>query len=115
MSKAARRKGISFEQEIARRFQQVGYKQARRHLEVQMQESGTGIDLLGTGPFRVQCKKTKKYVSLNTIKEIVSEREFGDIPVLIAAGDHQEPLATMYLDDFFRMVSVMMKTIDARI
>jgi hypothetical protein len=100
--KSARTKGHSFERFIARLFQFVGYTGAQRQLEYQINQA-QGIDLANTGRYKIQCKKTKKYVPLSTINEI--KYKDGDVPVLIAAGDAEPPLAVMRLEDFLELVS----------
>lgn len=97
-----RAKGHSFERYIARLMQYVGYAQAQRQLEYQINQA-QGIDLAGTGRYKIQCKKTKKYVPLNTINEVKAKGD--DIPVLIAAGDGEPPLVTMRLEDWLELVS----------
>lgn len=101
--KWARTKGHSFERLIARYFQFCGYPKAQRQLEYQIDQA-QGIDLANTGHFKIQCKKTKKYVSINTIQE-VKLKEPDDCPVLIAQGDRQEPMAVLPLDHFLTLVS----------
>ncbi len=76
---------------------------ARRQLEYHINDC-KGVDIAGVEPFRIQCKKTKKYVPLSTINEVQCDRSFGDVPVLIAAGDDQEPLACLPLPDFLKLV-----------
>lgn len=100
--KSARTKGHSFERFIARLFQFVGYAQAQRQLEYQVNQA-QGIDLANTGRYKIQCKKTKKYVPLSTINEVKYKE--GDVPVLIAAGDNEPPLAVLKLEDFLALVS----------
>lgn len=101
--RAARKKGLDFEREVARMFERAGWKGARRQLEFHSADA-KGVDLQNTEPFFVQCKKTKKYVPLTTIGEIQCERAFGDIPVLIAAGDNQEAMACLPLRDFMSLL-----------
>ena len=103
--RAARKKGLDFEREIARRFVEAGFPRARRQLEFHSADAN-GVDLQNTEPFFVQCKKTAKYVPINTITEVQCTREFGEIPILIAAGDNQEALVVIPLDDFFRLIRV---------
>lgn len=105
-----RRKGHSFEREIAEQFRSVGFSKARRQLEYH-EEDCNGVDLMGTEPFYIQTKKTKKYVPISTISEVKCDRAFGDIPVLIAAGNNQEPMAVLPLSDFMELAK-MKKTLD---
>ncbi len=103
MSRKNRDKGLNFEREVARLFERAGWKGARRMLEYHAKDA-KGIDLQHTEPFKVQCKKTAKYVPLSTINEIQCDREFGEIPVLVAAGNNQEPMAVLPLSDFMKLV-----------
>lgn len=100
--RTARRKGIVFERDVAQMLRST-FPGVRRQLEFQVQDA-KGIDLQGCDPFKIQCKRTKKYVPLSTINEVQCDRAFGDVPVLIAAGDDQEPLACLPLPDFLRLV-----------
>ena len=95
----SRSKGHTFERFIANVFKACGFKDAQRQLEYQANQA-QGIDLMGTGAFRVQCKKTKTYVSINTINEVKVKDPSTEIPVLIAAGDNLKPMVTMGLDAF---------------
>jgi len=61
-----------------------------------------GYDLDETGPLKIQCKRTKKYVSINTIEEVKVEP--GDMPVLITKADRKPEVVCMYLDDFLEFV-----------
>lgn len=97
-----RQKGHSFERFVARLMQYVGYTKAHRQLEFQI-NNALGIDIAETGRFKIQCKKTKKYVPLNTINEVKAKAN--DIPVLIAAGDGEPPLVVMHLADWLELVS----------
>jgi len=104
--KSARTKGFSFEREIAIAFRKIGFPDARRQLEYQENQC-KGIDLADTGRYKVQCKKLKAYASVNTIREIqITEfdRDAGDVPVLITAGDRQEPMACLPLKNFLELV-----------
>jgi len=102
MSARSRRKGHSFERSIAILFRSL-FPKARRQLEYQIDDCN-GVDIAGTDPFKIQCKKLKKYAPITAIEEVKCHRELGDIPVLITAGDHQEPIAALYFSDFFRLL-----------
>jgi Holliday junction resolvase len=84
-----RTKGHDFEREIAKDFREIGYPEAKRNLEYN--EGDTGIDLVGTGVFDVQCKRRKSYVSINTIFEIKGE----GIPLLITKANGREAMAVI--------------------
>lgn len=98
-----RQKGHSFERYVARLMQFIGYEKAHRQLEFQI-NNAHGIDIAETGLYKIQCKKTKKYVPMSTINE-VKVMSPNDIPVLIAAGDSEPPLVTMFLEDWLELVS----------
>lgn len=101
----ARKKGHQFERDVAIALRAV-YPKARRHLEYQDAEAN-GVDLVETGPFKIQCKKYKTYAPLSAIKEVNCERELGDIPVLVTAGDGEEPLAALPFGDFLTLIRAL--------
>jgi len=97
-----RAKGFAFERYIAAAMRMIGYTKAHRQLEFQI-NNALGIDIAETGRYKIQCKKTKKYVPMNTINEVKYKGD--EIPVLIAAGDGEPPLVTMRLEDWLELVS----------
>lgn len=106
--KRNRAKGLEFERKVANLFKEI-YPGARRWLE-NHKDDAKGIDIVGTDPFKIQCKKLHQYVSVNTIREIQCSPELGDVPVLITAGDNQAPMAVLALSDFLWMVKRVERT-----
>jgi hypothetical protein len=100
MGRAQRVKGHSFEREVARQLRDI-FPDVMRQLEYQ-ENTANGIDLTNTGKLRIQCKKHKNYVSINTIKEVKSK---DGIPVLVTAGDREKPVACLYLEDLIKILS----------
>lgn len=98
-----RTKGLSFERKIAILLRPI-FPKARRHLEYQDAEAN-GCDLVETGHYKIQCKKLKKYSSITAIQEVQCSRELGEVPVLITAGDNQEPMAVLPLSEFLKLIS----------
>ncbi len=96
-----RAKGHTFERFVAGCMRAVGYTKAHRQLEFQI-NNAHGIDIAETGRYKIQCKKTAKYVPMNTINEVKGKGD--DIAVLIAAGDGEPPLVTMFLADWLELV-----------
>ncbi len=97
-----RAKGHTFERYIAAAMRMIGYDKAHRQLEFQI-NNALGIDIAGTGRYKIQCKKTKKYVPMSTINEVKFKDD--EIPVLIAAADGLRPLVTMHFEDWLSLVS----------
>lgn len=99
----ARNKGHNFERFIARCFRAIGFKDAQRQLEYQA-NTVHGVDLSGTGIFKIQCKKRKLYSTINTIKEVKLKNPDTEIPVLITAADAMPPMAVLPLDCFLMLI-----------
>lgn len=104
MGKLSRTKGHSFEREIARLLKCV-FPNARRHLEYH-QRDANGIDLIETGPYKIQCKRGRKYASLSKIKEIQAFEELGDVPVLVTKGDNEPILVALPIDEFIYLLKI---------
>lgn len=95
MSKLSRTKGHSFERTCAQDFQEMGWQDARRHLEYQDGEAD-GVDLMNTPPFLIQCKRGKGYAPINKIFEIKKNDWTEDfIPVLITKADQKPTMAVL--------------------
>lgn len=103
MGKLSRTKGHSFEREVAKRFREVGYHKAIRKLEYQVTDD-LGIDLDGTSPYLIQCKRLKKYSSITAIEEV--PQKDGHIPVLITKADNKPAMAVIPFDHFLELVKV---------
>lgn len=101
-SKMSRRKGHSFEREIAIALRVV-FPHARRHLEYQHEEAN-GVDIVHTGHYRIQCKRGRKYASLSAIGEVDHDAMLGQTPVLVTQGDQKSVLVAFPLDEFIRLL-----------
>lgn len=97
--KRSRTKGHSFERQIAREFKELGFEEARRQLEYNENDCN-GVDLQGTGEWRVQCKRLKKYAPITCIKEIKTS----GIHLLITKADNEPTVAVMYWDDLKKIL-----------
>lgn len=102
MSKLSRTKGHGFEREVARAFVAAGYDGARRQLEYHINDA-QGVDLQGTGSWRVQCKRGRKYANPNKIEEI---KDLTGKPVLVTRADDKPALAVMRLEDFLALIDI---------
>jgi hypothetical protein len=96
--KHSRNKGAAFERFIAKALRPF-YPNAERLLEFQSSQA-VGVDLRGTGPYRIQCKAYKEAVPMSKIKEISD----GGIHILASKTDNEKPMITMYLDDWLQMM-----------
>lgn len=80
--KTNRRKGHSFEREVANDLKDI-FPNAKRQLEYQEDEC-LGVDIANTGRYKIQCKNHKQYVSVNTIKEVECDEK--DVPIVVTKG-----------------------------
>lgn len=103
---SSRRKGHQFERDIAIMLRDI-FPGARRQLEYH-EDDCKGVDILGTGHFKFQCKKTKNYVSVNTIKEIQFDPTF-EVPILVTAADRKESMAILPLCDLLNLIRMSQK------
>lgn len=100
--KGCRKKGHSFEREVAILFRGI-FPNAKRHLETRRSDV-TGVDLDHTGEFRIQCKRGRNYAPLARIFEVQIDPFEGGVPVLITKGDEVEALAALPLSDFLCLI-----------
>lgn len=105
--KHSRDKGLNFERLIAREFRELGWEEAKRHLEVQGYLDELGIDLDNTYPFKIQCKRNKGYAPVNKIEEVNIEN--GYYSMLITKADGKPAVACMYWDDMKELLQILKK------
>lgn len=104
-----RAKGLSYERDVAEQLRQVGFPDAKRHLEFQKDEA-KGIDLDNTWPLGVQCKAWKSTPPITVIDEIIDDR----FPIRVAVlkrkaqkGKHKIEVAVVDVEAFYAMVKVI--------
>lgn len=103
MGKRVRRRGLSFERDVANIFKAKSiFKDAKRHLEYQADEAALGIDIVNVGDFAPQCKRGKKYAQPNKIFEVLKTDD--NIPLLISKADNSPVLVTLDFEKFLELV-----------
>lgn len=100
----SRNKGKSFENQVCKLFRPI-YPNARRLLENHADDAN-GVDLLHTGPYRIQCKAYKQYAPLTKIKEVQCEELLGEVPVLVTKGNNQRILVAIPIEEFLRLLKI---------
>ena len=113
MGKSSRRKGANYEREVASFFREMGWPDAKRHLEYQSDEAEEGRDLDGTQPLAVQAKCWAKTPSISAIEEILTTEEY-PIPLAILkrskTGEKPLEVAVMFLSDFKMLLSALLES-----
>jgi len=114
MSKSSRRKGANYEREVSSFFRDLGWPDAKRHLEYQSEEAEEGRDLDGTQPFAVQTKCWGKTPSISALEEILISEEY-PIPLAILkrskTGEQPLEVAVMRLEDFKMLLSALLENV----
>lgn len=108
----SRVKGKAYENQVAKQFRDIGFINAKRHLEYQFQEA-LGRDLDGTQPFAVQCKCWKATPSIRAMEEIVLDEHY-TLPVAILKRTQSTKfkkleVAAMPLDLFLAIVKILIE------
>jgi hypothetical protein len=103
----SRVKGKAYENQVAKQLRDIGFTNAKRHLEYQFQEA-LGRDLDGTQPFAIQCKCWKATPSIRAIEEIILDDEYY-IPVAILKRTQSTKsktleVAVLPLDIFYKIL-----------
>lgn len=88
-------------------FQELGFKEAKRHLEYQSSEAEDGRDLDHTGPFLVQCKvggqvPSLAYRALDQLKD-----KEGKHKLAVMKKDRKKTLVVMEWDTFAELTRSM--------
>ncbi len=97
-----RDKGIAFEKWVARELRAV-FPDAKRHLEFQ-KHTCFGVDIDGTDPYFIQCKRNRGYAPISAIEEVQTDVIFGDVPVLVTRGDGKPAMAVLPFVSFIQLL-----------
>lgn len=98
------KKGKQFERDVSNALGHI-FPNAERMLEYQA-SGNIGVDIKGTGCFKIQCKRNAGYASISKINE-VRVQDPNDIPILVTKGNHMETMAVLPFDALIRMLEVM--------
>ena len=110
----ARRKGKSFEREVANAFKKV-YPNARRGLG-QARAAGEVPDVALAGPFWIECKAHKRPNIIHALEqaegaleEHLAERpgKGPSVPMAVTKADRTVPMVTLYLDAFLELLMAL--------
>lgn len=120
LSPAGRRaKGHAFERTISSDFQELGFEAMTTRAKVggNWCASDHGIDLCGTEPFLVQCKRFKDYAPISCIEEIqipeAIRSYWGDsppavmldaVPLLITKADNKPTMAVLPWEELKKLI-----------
>jgi len=96
-----RQKGHSFERELAKEFQELGFDCMTSRNGDRSQDA-RGRDLVDTWPYAVQAKRYKNYVPINTIEEI--EVDDGEIALLITKANNKPAMAVLPWHDLKKLI-----------
>jgi len=108
MGKSQRTKGHSYERFTAQKMREIGYPEARRHLEYQDGEAN-GIDIANTGQFAVQCKAMKNQPNLPKVFGELKNKE-DEIPVVVFKVDRKGEYACFKLEDALMLMQAFKQT-----
>ena len=100
----SRIKGKSFENQIAKLLRPI-FPNVRRLLENHADDAN-GVDLLHTGPYKIQCKAYKQYAPLTKNEEVQCEEMLGDVPVLVTKGNNRRILVAIPIEEFLRLLKI---------
>jgi hypothetical protein len=103
--KNSRKKGHAFERWCAIEFRPL-FPDVRRHLENHKDDAALGVDLVGTGRYRIQCKKLAKYAPIDRINQVKLKEGEDACPVLITQGDGLEAMAVLPLNELLRLIKI---------
>lgn len=100
----SRNKGKAFENQVAQIFRPI-YPAVRRLLEHHALDAN-GVDLMHTGPYRIQCKAYRQYAPLTKIEEVVCDELLGEVPLLVTKGNGRRILVAMPIEELIRLLRI---------
>lgn len=105
-ARGRREKGHAFECAMAQEFQELGFDciTTRAAKGGNWCASDNGIDLCGTEPFKIQCKRFKDWAPISCIEEIQCDPDDGSIPLLLTKKDQGEVMAVLPFSELKKLI-----------
>ena len=103
--RAAREKGKRGEREVAQRFKDAGFKDARRTAQF-CGKTGDAADVTGVPGLHLEVKRVEREAVRKWVAQAIRDAEAagkGDIPVVVHRKSGDEWLVTLRLEDFLDM------------
>lgn len=103
--RAAREKGKRGEREVAERFRDAGFADARRAVQYNGRP-GTAADVIGVPRLHIEVKRVEREAVRKWVAQAIRDAEAGgqgDIPVVVHRKSGEEWLVTLRLEDFLDM------------
>lgn len=97
------KKGKQWERDVSNAIGHI-FPAAERMLEYQA-SGNVGVDIQGTGIFKIQCKRNAGYAPISRIHE-VRTNDKADIPVLATKGNRMEAMAVLPFDKFVYLLEI---------
>lgn len=106
ISKRNRQRGAELERQVAAMFSEYLSRPVKRTLS---QARDSGNDVHPPGPLVIECKRRRSIGPVGRWMdqcEAGTDRSQGKVPCVVARGDgNVKPLVTMYLEDFFAVIT----------
>jgi len=97
------KKGKTYENEIATQLCHI-FPKARRHLEFHHIDAEKKMDIQGTAPWVIQCKRKRKYEMPKVLLETIAEE--GEHRVLVTKADRLPALAILEWETLKMLIEV---------
>jgi hypothetical protein len=121
MARYEREKGAAFEREIAHELESLRQRLAERlsgraeHIfngtvwrNLKQYQSANQCDM-HLGPLAIECKRRARIGNLyEWLGQAESGTEPGEIPVVIARADREEPVVILYLKDLEKLLTLLL-------
>lgn len=99
----SKRKGARFERDLAKKFREYGYNDARRTAQY-CGNTGDASDVVGLPGLHIEAKHQERMNLYDWMAQAVRDAEAGggkQIPVVFHKKNHAEILVTMRIEDWF--------------
>lgn len=99
----ANKKGKTYEREICTQLAHI-FPKARRHLEFHSEDAAKKMDIQGTKPWVIQCKRKIKYETPKTLLETVAEKD--EIRIMVTKADKLPDMVVIEWENFKTLLEI---------
>lgn len=110
--RGARQKGFTFERDIAKALSEATGHEWKRGLGQTRGGGAEAADVISEDvpDVHVECKRQQRVSIKSAVKQALSDRDDGDLAVVVTKDDREETLVTMTWDDWVKMFTVFLES-----
>ena len=106
MGALSRRKGHDYERQICRELKKMGFLNCKTSRNGDRSQDAAGVDLLGTEPFKIQCKAVEHALNYS---DILTAMPKGERYNVIFHKRNRQQIIVLQKKDFYELLEMLIR------